>query len=166
MTLNEPAAWALARLIERAQTECKCTLPEHYLIPRRNRDHSYDPTKPSQGWRSSLDHLLAIAEVEVRRYDFRHHAVSVALSNPQVSLEAARAYFGWTSPKMVARYSHQNQASMRVVAAALDHTAVMPPAKKQKSKRKATVVEIVTRPAIAAQPTPRLFLPPAAKGNQ
>jgi hypothetical protein len=29
--------------------------------------------------------LLAIAEVKVRRYDFRHHAVSRALSNPQVS---------------------------------------------------------------------------------
>jgi integrase len=161
LALNETAAWALARLIERAQTECKCTLPEHYLIPRRNRDHSYDPTKPAQGWRGGLDHLLALAEVKVRRYDFRHHAVSVALSNPNVSLEAARAYFGWTSPKMVERYSHQNQASMRVVAAALDRKSQAPA--KPKSKQKATVVEIVPRRVVALVRENRLCLPASSE---
>jgi len=80
---------ALERLIKRAIEECKCTLPEHYLIPRRNRDHSYDPTRAAQGYIGGLRELLAIAEVKVRSYDFRHHAVSRALSNPQVPLEAA-----------------------------------------------------------------------------
>ncbi len=119
LELNGTAAWALDRLIRRAFEECKCTLPEHFLIPRRNPDHSYDPTRPAQGYRAGLQELLAIAEIKVRRYDFRHHAVSRALSNPLVPLEAAKSYFGWMSPKMVQRYYHANQAAMRVVAAAL-----------------------------------------------
>jgi hypothetical protein len=69
----------------------------------------------------------------------RHHAVSVALSNPTVPLEAASAYFGWMSPKMVQRDYHVNQAAMRVVAAALDKKP--DPPKKEKPKRKAPVVE-------------------------
>jgi hypothetical protein len=104
--------------------------------------------------------LLAIAEVKVRRYDFRHHAVSRALSNPLVPLEAAKSYFGWMSPKMVQRYYHANQAAMRVVAAALDEKPPEP-TKQPKSRRKATVVEIVTRPEIAAARRTRLCLPSA-----
>ena len=165
LDLNGTATWALERLIKRAIEECKCTLPEHYLIPRRNRDHSYDPTQPAQGYRAGLRELLAIAEVKVRCYDFRHHAVSRALSNPQVSLEAARSYFGWMSPKMVQRYYHANQAAMRVVAAALDEKPPEP-ARQPKSRRKATVVEIVTRPAIATGRSTRLCLPLAAEEEQ
>jgi integrase len=160
LELNGTAAWGLERLIKRAIDECKCTLPEHYLIPRRNRDHSYDPTRPAQDYRGGLQELLAIAEVKVRRYDFRHHAVSRALSNPQVPLEAAKSYFGWMSPKMVQRYYHANQAAMRVVAAALDEKPPEP-TKHSKSRRKATVVEIISRPEIAAARRTRLCLPSA-----
>jgi integrase len=158
LELNGTAAWALERLMRRAIDECKCTLPEHYLVPRRNRDHSYDPTRAAKDYRSGLQELLAIAEVKVRRYDFRHHAVSVALSNPNVPLEAARAYFGWMSPKMIGRYYHVNQAAMRVVAAALEGKAPEP-AKQPKPRRKAAVVEIQTH-AIAARSN-RLCLPPS-----
>ena len=160
LELNGTAAWALERLIRRAIDECKCTLPEHYLVPRRNPDHTYDPTQPAQGYRAGLRELLAIADVKVRRYDFRHHAVSRALSNPSVSMEAARVYFGWMSPKMVQRYYHVNQAAMRVVAAALDEKPA-DPAKQPKSRRKATVVEILPRPAIAAARRTHLCLPSA-----
>jgi integrase len=164
--LNETGAWALERLIQRAINECKCSLPAHYLIPRRNRDHTYDPTRPAQGYRGGLKELLAIAKVKVRAYDFRHHAVSRALSNPSVPMEAAKAYFGWMSPKMIQRYYHVNQASMRVVAAALDPPKPVPEQPKTaKTKRKATVVEIISRPAMAQTPT-RLFLPAMAKGDQ
>jgi integrase len=147
-------------LIKRAIDECRCTLPEHYLIPRRNRDHSYDPTRPAQGYRAGLMELLAIAEVKVRCYDFRHHAVSRALSNPLVPLETAKSYFGWISPKMVRRYYHANQAAMRVVAAVLDEKPPEP-TKSTKSGRKATVVEIQTN-AIAARSN-RLCLPPSSE---
>ena len=165
LELNGTAAWALERLIRRAIDECKCTLPEHYLIPRRNPNHTYDPTRAAQDYRAGLRELLAIAEVKVRRYDFRHHAVSVALSNPNVPLEAARAYFGWMSPKMVQRYYHVNQAAMRVVPAALEGKPPEP-TKQPKSRRKATVVEIVRRPAIAAVRRTRLCLPPAPEEEQ
>ncbi len=163
LELNGTAAWALERLIKRAIDECKRTLPEHYLIPRRNRDHSYDPTRAAKDYRGGLQELLAIAEVKVRRYDFRHHAVSRALSNAQVPLEAAKAYFGWMSPKMVQRYYHANQAATRVVAAALDEKPPEP-TKPTKSKRKATVVEIQTN-AIAARGN-RLCLPPSPEEEQ
>jgi integrase len=163
LTPNGTAAWALERLITRAIEECKCTLPEHYLTPRRNLDHSYDPTQPAQSYRAGLKELLAIAQIKVRAYDFRHHAVSRALSNPNVPLEAARSYFGWMSPKMVQRYYHVNLAAMRVVAAALDQKPEPP--KKPKTKRKATVVEIITRPAVAGRAS-RLYLPAAEKEQQ
>jgi integrase len=119
ITLNEEAASALEKLIDRAHKKCLCADPEHYLIPRRNRDHSYDPTRPAQGWRSSLDHLLGIADIKIRRYDFRHHAISKALRNPDVSPEGAKAYFGWVSPRMFQRYGHMNRKTLDVVAAAM-----------------------------------------------
>lgn len=49
---------------------------------------------------------------------------------------------------------------MRVVAAALDEKPPEP-TKQPKSRRKATVVEIVTRPEIAAARSTRLCLPSA-----
>jgi hypothetical protein len=53
------------------------------------------------------------------------------------------------SPKMVQRYYHQNQAAMRVVAAALDEKPPEPT--KPKARRKATVVEIQTHAIAAAR---------------
>ena len=100
----------------------------------------------------------------MRRYDFRHHAVIRALSNPQVPLEAAKSYFGWMSPKMVQRYYHANQAAMRVVAAALDEKR-SEPTKTTKSRRKATVVEIQAH-AIAAARSNRLCLPPSPEEEE
>lgn len=117
--INQEAARALEMLITRAHKKCLCADPEHYLIPRRNNDHSYDPTKPAQGWRSGLDKLLSISGIEIRRYDFRHHAVSKALRNPDVSPEGAKAYFGWVNPKMFERYGHMNRKTLDVVAAAM-----------------------------------------------
>ncbi len=63
---------------------------------------------------------MDLADVKARNYDFRHHAVSRGLENPRVSLEAARAYYGWFSDKMIRRYSHSSVAALREVAAAID----------------------------------------------
>lgn len=120
ITLNDGAGWALERLIARAHTKCGCFAPEHQLIPFRRRDHSYDPTRPATGYREGLRQLLGIADVRMRRYDFRHHAISRALDNPKVSIEGAKAYFGWISPRMIRKYYHGNVATLRVVAAAMD----------------------------------------------
>jgi integrase len=128
ISLNEEATTALGMLITRAHKKCLCADPEHYLIPRRNRDHSYDPTRPGQGWRCGLDHLLGIADIQIRRYDFRHHAVSKALRNPDVSPEGAKAYFGWINPKMFATYGHMNRKTLDVVAAAMSGKKPVQPA--------------------------------------
>jgi integrase len=126
VALNDSAAWALERLLDRALDVCNCALPEHFLIPFRNRDRTFDPTQPcsEDGWRTALNQLLGMADVKVRPYDFRHHAVSVALSNRKVTREGAKAYFGWISEKMFRRYGHQELAALQVVAAAIDKKPV------------------------------------------
>lgn len=126
ITLNNEAEDALEKLIHRAHKKCFASDPEHYLIPRRNRDHSYDPTQPAKGWRNGLDHLLGIADIKIRRYDFRHHAVSKALRNPDVSAEGAKAYFGWVNPKMFAKYGHMDRKTLDVVAAAMSTPKKLP----------------------------------------
>lgn len=124
LSLNDEATRALELLLRRAQTKCHCADAEHYLIPRRNQDHSYDPTKPCEGWRGGLDKLLSISGITIRCYDFRHHAVSKALRNPDVSPEGAKAYFGWINPKMFERYGHMNRKTLDVVAAAMSRKPV------------------------------------------
>ena len=124
ISLNAEAATALEMLTLRARRKCLCADPEHYLIPRRNKDHSYDPTRPGKGWRGGLDHLLGIADIKIRCYDFRHHAVSKALRNPDVSPEGAKAYFGWVNPRMFERYGHMNRKTLDVVAAAMSKKPV------------------------------------------
>jgi len=36
-------------------------------------------------------------------------------------IRAAKAHFGWVSPKMIDRYYHGNVATLKVVAAAIEH---------------------------------------------
>lgn len=122
--LNDSASWALEKIVARAVDECNCSLPEDYLFPFRNLDHTFDPSKPARGYRTSFANLLRIADIKIRRYDFRHHAVSRALGDSSVPLEGARSYFGWISDKMVSRYYHANLATLRVVAAAIDKKPV------------------------------------------
>ena len=121
--LNDTAAWALEKLLDRAMKVCGCSEPEHYLFPFQNRDHSYEPTRaPSvQCWRTSLRTLMDLAGVKARNYDFRHHAVSRGLESPSISVQSATDYYGWISPKMIRRYSHASVAALREVAAAIDN---------------------------------------------
>ena len=88
--------------------------------------------------------MLGICDITIRRYDFRHHAVSKALRNPNVSAEGAKAYFGWVNPKMFERYGHMNRKTLDIVAAAMSSEKPVPPVK-PRPKRKATVVEMVPR---------------------
>jgi integrase len=120
--LNDAAAWALEKLLDRAVDKCGCNEPEHYLIPFRKKDNSYDPqTAPSvQCFRTALRQLLGAADLKIGHYCLRHHAVSRGLSNPVVSVTDAQNYFGWVSPKMVRRYYHANLQGLKNVAEAID----------------------------------------------
>src|SRR5205807_1497302 len=114
VVLNDSAAWALEKLIQRAIAVCGCSDPEHFLIPFKLLNHKYDATRScgEAGWRDGLRALLAMADIRIRRYDLRHHAVSIALGNPRVSHQGARAYFGWISDKMFQRYGHAELAEL------------------------------------------------------
>lgn len=120
--LNDAAAWALEKLLDRAVDKCGCTEPDDYLVPYRKRDNSYDPGKsPSvQCFRTALRQLFGAADLRIGHYCLRHHAVSRGLGNAQVSLTDAQNYFGWVSPKMVRRYYHANIQGLKNVAAAID----------------------------------------------
>jgi len=70
-----------------------------------------------------------------RRYDFWHTAVSTALANPDVPIQAAVAYFGLINPKMIGRYYHGVQKESQIVAAALGARKAVQSEKWKLSKR-------------------------------
>jgi hypothetical protein len=117
IVLVDDALWAVQRLIKRAAEKCGATDPDHFLIPYTKKDHKHDPTRQAVGYREGMGHLLAICDTNFRRYDLRHHAISKALSDPRVSLAAARMQFGHVDDKMQKRYYHGNLETLKIVAA-------------------------------------------------
>lgn len=113
------ALWCAEKLVKLAGARGALE-PDHFLIPRRNRDNSYDPTQPAKGFRESFEKLRDIAGIKFRFYDHRHTAVSKGLRNPKVTLPMAKDHFGWISTKMIEKYYHGNSENRRVMAAALD----------------------------------------------
>jgi len=119
IVLMGDAEWAVIKLLERCKKKCGGSLPEHFLIPAMNRDHTYDPTRPAVSYRSGVEHILAVAQIKCRPNDMRHHAMSKALSNPKVSLAMAREQFGHVDNKMQRRYYHGSLENLIAVARAL-----------------------------------------------
>lgn len=115
------AEFAMEKLIQRCREACGGFMPDHYLIPFRRKDHSYDPERPARHYRAGIDHLFSVAEIEnFRPHDCRHHATSKLLKNPRVSLPMAVKQLGWINPKMVDRYFHGNLENLILMAQALD----------------------------------------------
>lgn len=114
------AEWAVLTLIERCKSKCGGFLPDHFLVPAMNRDHSYDPERPAQSYRSGVEHLLAVADIKCRPNDMRHHAMSKALRNPKVTPAMAREQFGHVNYKMQRRYYHGSLENLIAVARAID----------------------------------------------
>jgi integrase len=130
------AEWAMRKLVARARTVGSVS-PEHFLVPRHLNHNHYDPTRPAKGYREGFNFLVSCLvnhlegekgkEFEpeeakshrFRRYDLRHHAISVGLSDPRVSLAAARLQFGHITERMITRYYHGNNTVLNVVAEAL-----------------------------------------------
>jgi integrase len=87
-------------------------LPDHYLVPFRNDDHSYDPTKPGKWPRAAWREMCATAGIRLRPYDLRHHGLTkLAEKNPeQVVLKIG----GHVSPQMLRRiYAHVRLPALR-----------------------------------------------------
>ena len=119
LALVGDAEWCVQKLIERCQKKCGGFLPDHFLIPAMNRDHSYDPERPAKIYRNGVEHLLAVADIRCRPNDMRHHAMSKALSSPTVSVAMAREQFGHVDNKMQQRYYHGNLENLIAVARAI-----------------------------------------------
>jgi integrase len=119
--LAETGTWCLEQLINRAMKKCGCTDGNHFLFPFQNKDHSYDPTRPGRGYRTGMRHVFELTGLKnFTPHSFRHHAVSRALSNPEVPLQGAVRHFGWINPKMVNRYYHESVKESSIVARAIE----------------------------------------------
>jgi integrase len=135
--LGDTGAWALEQLIHRAVEECGCSDGEHFLFPFQNRDKSYDPTRSGTAYRAGMRKVFELAGIKhFRPNDFRHDAISKALANPEVPLQAAVTYFGWINPKMVKRYSHTARKENQIVARAIEARELAKPVQKSWMPRK------------------------------
>lgn len=112
---GERAEWALQKLYQRA-LRLGCNQGSHYLIPRMNRNHTYDPTRPCRSWWNSFAKLQKLAGVKFRFYDHRHHAVSYGLEDEELSFQELELYFGHISANMRSRYYHGTLETLQKVS--------------------------------------------------
>lgn len=117
--LNSTALRAAEHLLKRA-TRLGSVEPHHYLLPFRVKKGTYDPDRPTKGWRYALRELLTRANIRISFYSFRHHAITKLLENPKVSEETAEAIAGHISSRMKKRYSHVRLEVRREAVAALE----------------------------------------------
>jgi integrase len=103
--LNTNAQWALAQLVQRA-AKLGASKPEHYLLPRRLRDATYDPAQPQLTWRTAWRKLTRAAGLPgLRFHDLRHTAVT-KLGEAGVAEATMKAIVGHLSVRMLEHYSH------------------------------------------------------------
>ena len=108
LPLNQDALWAVQQLWERARQK-GATLPHHYLLPHRpeTRGGRYDPNRPMHSWRKAWEALRVAAGLPAfRMYDLRHHAITKALENPDISEKVVEDLAGHVSERMKDTYSH------------------------------------------------------------
>jgi integrase len=126
--LNETAAWALARLLERANL-LGAAEPDHYILPACSFRHTkeanargagYDPTKPVNTWRTAWRALTKAAGLPgLRFHDLRHHSIT-RMAEAGVPDQTLMAIAGHVSRAMLEHYSHIRMQAKREAVAALD----------------------------------------------
>lgn len=116
--LNGTAAWAAARLVERAEA-LGSTEPNHHLFPAY-RHYAYDPTSPQTTWRSAWRSLTRAAGLTgLRFHDLRHCAIT-KLAEAGVADATLMAIVGHVSREMLEHYSHVRQQAKRQAVELID----------------------------------------------
>lgn len=119
--LNPLAKQAVSELLERAH-RLGAHLPEHFLLPARAKrlGELPDPETPMGTWRRAFERMREAAGLpQLRRYDLRHHAITVLLENPEVSEETIEDIAGHVSVAMKKRYSHIRKSAKKAAIMAL-----------------------------------------------
>jgi len=127
--LNPTAAWAFARLVERAQL-LGARDPEHFLFPaflhRKTRASAevralgYDPSQHQKTWRTAWLTLTRLAGLKgLRFHDLRHHAIT-RLAEAGVPEQTLMAIAGHVSREMLEHYSHIRMQAKRQAVAAIE----------------------------------------------
>lgn len=130
--LNTDAAWALARLLERASLlgaidANHCVLPAftfRHTKESGNTGTSYDPAKPMKSWRSAWRKLTRKAGLGgLRFHDLRHHCIT-RLAEAGVAEQTLMAIAGHVSREMLEHYSHIRMQAKRDAVSMLErHSA-------------------------------------------
>ncbi len=126
--LNDAAAWALARLLERAKA-LGSSQPDHYLLPlARHRQTkaatpcggaAFDPASHQKDWRSAWRSLTAAAGLAgLRFHDLRHHAIT-KLAESGAPDHVIMSLAGHVSRAMLEHYSHVRTEAKRAAIAAI-----------------------------------------------
>lgn len=130
--LNTDAAWALARLLERASL-LGAADPNHFIFPAFSFRHTkesenagagYDPAKPMKSWRSAWRKLTRRAGLGgLRFHDLRHHCIT-RLAEAGVAEQTLMAIAGHVSREMLEHYSHIRMQAKRDAVSMLERPAV------------------------------------------
>jgi len=127
IALTPDAIASVNALLQRAST-LGAFQPEHYLLPARVdivktdsdektfRTRTYDPTKPTKGWRTAWRKLTAAAGLKgLRGHDLRHNWVTshAEIGTPQSVLEEQA---GHLSKRMSDHYKHISERAAQKAA--------------------------------------------------
>ena len=130
--LNTDAAWALARLMERASL-LGAIDPNHCVLPAFTFRHTkeganagagYEVTKPMKSWRSAWRKLTSRAGLGgLRFHDLRHHCIT-RLAEAGVAEQTLMAIAGHVSREMLEHYSHIRMQAKRDAVSMLEKPSV------------------------------------------
>jgi integrase len=124
--LNPTAQWALLQLAQRA-AKLGAVKPEHYLLPHRMRDATYDLNRPQLTWRTAWRKLTRAAGLPgLRFHDLRHTAVT-KLGEAGVAEATMKAIVGHLSVRMLEHYSHIRVQAKRDAVEKLCTSITTPP---------------------------------------
>jgi len=122
--LNDQAAWAANRLIERAMA-LGARSPDHYLLPFRSSPDRWDPERPmsNSGIRKPWESLRRAAGVAwLRVHDLRHTAIT-RMAEAGVPIPVIMGLAGHVSAQMYSHYTSVSLAAKWLAVQSLSATS-------------------------------------------